>query len=204
MANPIKIIGVPFSQNVRKPLAVAHHLGLEVENPPLAPNDPSFKELHAAGRIPVLDDDGYRICESNAIMIYLCSKTKNDLYPEEAKARGLVNQFLFWDVAHWTPAYQPIQFERLVKGMLGLGETDEAVVEAALQRFAREAAYLEGALAGKSWLVGDGATLADFAAGAGLTHAAAMGLPLEDFPNIRAWNDRVQGLEGFKKTEVKM
>ena len=27
MANPIKIIGVPFSQNVRKPLAVAHHLG---------------------------------------------------------------------------------------------------------------------------------------------------------------------------------
>ena len=88
--------------------------------------------------------------------------------------------------------------------MLGLGETDEAVVEAALQRFAREAAYLEGALAGKSWLVGDGATLADFAAGAGLTHAAAMGLPLEDFPNIRAWNDRVQGLEGFKKTEVKM
>lgn len=204
MAKPIKIIGVPFSQNVRKPLAVAHHLGLDVENPPMSPRDPAFAPLHPAGRIPLLDDDGYRICESNAIMVYLCSKTKNDLYPDEAKARGLVNQFLFWDVAHWTPAYQPIQFERLVKPMLGLGDTDEAVVEATLVKFAREAAYLEGALKGKDWLVGDGPTLADFAAGAGLTHAAAMRLPLDDYKHIRAWNKRVQDLEGFKKTEVKM
>lgn len=204
MANPIKIIGVPFSQNVRKPLAVAHHLGLDVENPPMSPRDPEFRPLHAAGRIPLLDDDGFRICESNAIMIYLCSKTKNDLYPEEAKARALVNQFLFWDVAHWTPAYQPIQFERLVKPMLGLGDTDEAAVEATLVKFAREAAYLEGALKGRDWLVGDGPTLADFAAAAGLTHAAAMRLPLEDYPNILAWNERAQKLDGFKKTEVKM
>ncbi len=204
MANPIKIIGVPFSQNVRKPLAVAHHLGLDVENPPMSPRDPEFQPLHAAGRIPLLDDDGFRICESNAIMVYLCSKTKNDLYPEDAKARGLVNQYLFWDVAHWTPAYQPIQFERLVKPMLGLGDTDEAVVEATLVKFAREAAYLEGALKGKDWLVGDGPTLADFAAAAGLTHAAAMRLPLDDYKNIRAWNERAQGLEGFKKTQVKM
>jgi len=204
MANPIKIIGVPFSQNVRKPLAVAHHLGLDVENPPLAPNDPAFKDLHSSGRIPLLDDAGFVIGESNAIMIYLCSKTKNDLYPEDPKARALVNQFLFWDVAHWTPAYQPIQFERLVKGMLGLGDTDEAVVEATLLKFAREAAYLNGALEGKKWLVGDGPTLADFAAGAGLTHADAMGLPLKEYTNVCAWNERVQGLEGFKKTEVKM
>ena len=34
--------------------------------------------------------------------------------------------------------------------------------------------------------------------------AAAMRLPLDDYPNIRAWNARVQGLDGFKKTEVKM
>lgn len=204
MANPIKIIGVPFSQNVRKPLAVAHQLGLNVENPPLAPNDPEFKALHPAGRIPLLDDDGFLLGESNAIMIYLCSKTKNDLYPDDPKARGLVNQYLFWDVAHWTPAYQPIQFERLVKGMFGLGDPDEAVIAATLVKFAREAGYLNNALEGRNWLVGDAPTLADFAAGAGLTHAAAMGLPLEDYPNVRAWNKRVTGLEGFKKTEVKM
>lgn len=204
MTNPIKIIGVPFSQNVRKPLAVAHHLGLDVENPPLAPNDPSFAEFHPTGRIPLLDDNGYVIAESNAIMVYLCSKTKNDLYPEDPKTRGLVNQYLFWDVAHWTPAYQPIQFERIVKGMLGLGDTDEAVVEATLLKFAREASYLNVSLEGRDWLVGDGPTLADFAAGAGLTHAEAMGLPLAEYPNVCAWNERVQGLEGFKKTEVKM
>lgn len=196
----VKIIGIPLSQNVRKPLAVAKHLGIEVENPPLAPNDPAFKDVHAAGRIPVMDDNGFRICESNAIMIYLCSKTENDLYPEDSKTRALVNQYLFWDVAHWTPAYQPIQFQRLVKSLLGLGDSDEAIVAEALEKFAREAGYLNGALEDRDWLAGDGPTLADFAAGAGLTHAAAMRLPLEDYPNIRAWNERVTNLEGFKKT----
>ena len=200
----IKIYGIPVSQNVRKPLAVAHHLGLEVENPPLSPADPAFKEIHPMARIPVMDDNGFRLAESNAIMIYLSSKTENDLYPEDVAARAQVHQYLFWDVAHWTPAYQPIQFERLVKKAFDLGDTDEAVVEATLVKFAREGGCLNDQLAGRDWLVGDAPTLADFAVGAGLTHAAAMGLPLADYPNIVAWNERVQGLEGFKKTQPSM
>jgi glutathione S-transferase len=56
------------------------------------------------------------------------------------------------------------------------------------------------ALAGRDWLVRAAATLADFAIGAGLTHAKAMDLPLGDYPDIRAWNERVMGLEGMKKT----
>ena len=88
-------------------------------------------------------EDGVTILgESNAIMIHLASKTKNDLYPEDRARRDQVNQWLFWDVAHWTPAYQPIQFERLVKQMLGQGPADEKVVEATLVKFKREAAYL--------------------------------------------------------------
>ena len=42
--------------------------------------------------------------------------------------------------------------------------------------------------------------LADFAVGAGLTHAKGMDLPLAAYPNIQAWNVRVMALDGFKKT----
>lgn len=196
----LKIYGVPLSQNVRKTLAVAAHLGLPVESAPVRPMDPVVKEKYPAARVPFLEDGDLILGESNAIMIHLASKTKNDLYPEDRARRDQVNQFLFWDVAHWTPAYQPIQFERLVKGLLGMGPADENVVEAALQKFRREAAYLDGALAGRAFLVGNAATLADFAVGAGLTHAKAMDLPLGDFPNVAAWNARVMALEGFRKT----
>ncbi len=200
MANPIKIIGAPLSQNVRKPLAVAHHLGLEFESVMAAPGDDTIKAANASGRIPAMDDNGFRLCESNAIMIYLAGKAGNALYPDEPQARALVNQWLFWDVAHWTPAYQPIQFERAIKPMLNMGEPDEAAVEAAMIRFQREAGLLNAALDGKVWLVGDGPTLADFAVGAGLTYAAGMGIRLGDYPNINAWNERVMALDGFKKT----
>ncbi len=196
----IKIYGIPLSQNVRKPLAVAAHLGLKVENVGCRPMDAVVKEKNPAARIPFMEDDGVVLAESNAIMIHLASKTKNDLYPEDRARRDAVNQWLFWDVAHWTPAYQPIQFERLIKKLIGMGDADEKVVEASLVKFAREAAYLDGALKGREWLVGNAPTLADFAVGAGLTHAKAMDLPLSGYPNVQAWNARVQALEGFKKT----
>ncbi len=196
----VRIYGVPFSQNVRKPLAVAAHLGIPVESIPVRPMDPVVKEKNPAARVPFLEDGDRIFGESNAIMIHLASKTKNDLYPEDRARRDEVNQYLFWDVAHWTPAYQPIQFERLIKGMLGLGAPDEAVIAATLEKFKREAAYLGAQLKGREWLVGKSATLADFAVGAGLTHAKAMDLPLGDYPNVQAWNARVMGLEGFRKT----
>lgn len=196
----IKIYGIPLSQNVRKPLAVAAHLGIPVENIPCRPMEDIVKQKYAAARIPFMEDGATVLGESNAIMIYLAGKTKNDLYPDDPAKRGLVNQFLFWDVAHWTPAYQPIQFERLVKGMLGMGAPDDKIVEASLVKFAREAAFLNTHLAGRDFLVGEKPTLADFAVGAGLTHAKAMDLPLGDYPALRAWNVRVMDLDGMKKT----
>ena len=200
----IKIYGVPLSQNVRKPLAVAAHLGVPVEILPFRPNEPEVVAINPCGRVPAMDDDGYRLGESNAIMIYLAGKTKNDLYPEDPKKRAEVNRHLFWEVAHWTPAYQPIQFERLVKGFLGLGAADEKIVEAAMTKFRREAGDLDKSLAGKTWLVGTAPTLADFAVGCGLTHARAMDLPLNDYPNLKAWNERAQALDGMKKTAPQM
>lgn len=196
----IKIYGIPLSQNVRKPLAVAAHLGIPVENVGVRPMDPVVKEKYPCARIPFMEDGDAVVGESNAIMIHLAQKTKNDLYPEDRKRRDLVNQWLFWDVAHWTPAYQPIQFERLVKGLLGLGAPDEAVVATTLEKFKREAGYLDAHLKGRDFLVGNSATLADFAVGSGLTHAKAMDLPLGDYPNVKAWNARVMELDGMKKT----
>ncbi|HNR76782.1 MAG TPA: glutathione S-transferase family protein [Parvularculaceae bacterium] len=196
----IKIYGIPLSQNVRKPLAVAAQLGVAVENVPVRPMDEVVQGKNPARRIPFMEDGDVVLGESNAIMIHLCSKKPNDLYPEDRNTRDRVNQFLFWDAAHWTPAYQPIQFERLVKQLLGLGAPDEKIVAATLEKFKREAGYLNAALEGRDWLVGGKPTLADFAVGCGLTHAKGMDLPLSDYPNIQAWNARVMNLEGFKKT----
>lgn len=200
MTSPIKIIGAPLSQNVRKPIAVAYHLGIPVELVPCSPHDAAVTAANPSGRIPAMDDNGFVLGESNAIMTYLAGMQPSSLYPEDAAVRAKIHQWMFWDSAHWTPAYQPIQFERLVKQFLNMGAADEAVVQRALVAFQREASLLEAALAGRDWLVGDEATLADFSVGAGLTYAEPIGLPLEELPNVSAWNRRLAELEGWRRT----
>lgn len=200
MTKPIKIIGAPMSQNVRKPIAVAYHLEIPIEVVPAPPHDAAVTACNPSGRIPAMDDNGFVLGESNAIMIYLASKKPSSLYPEDPGGRARVHQWLSWDSAHWTPAYQPIQFERVVKQALDLGPTDEAVVEKALVAFLREAALLERALGENEWLAGGEPTLADFSVGAGLTYAEPARLPLDEFPNVRAWNARLGELEGWRKS----
>ncbi|HXI88070.1 MAG TPA: glutathione S-transferase family protein [Parvularculaceae bacterium] len=200
MASPIKIVGVPVSQNVRKVLAVAYHLDIPIEVAPVPPGDPAARALNPSGRIPAMDDNGFALYESNAIMIYLASKKPSSLYPDDTKKRAKVHQWLFWDAAHWTPAYQPVQFERLVKPRFFGGETDEAVVQRALATFAREAPLLEGALDKQDWVAGASTTLADFGIAAGLTYAKHIDLPLKDYPKIRAWYERVSGVKGWSES----
>lgn len=196
----VKIYGISMSQNVRKPLAVAYHLNIPVESISCLPGDDDIKAVNPSGRIPAMEDEGERLYESNAICIHLAGKGKNGLYPEDPAVRSKILQWLFWDTAHWTPAYQPLQFERLVKQWLKMGDPDEAVVDATLPRFHREAGLLNDALGGKDWLAGDGPTLADFSVGAGLTYAEPAGMPLDDYPNLRAWNDRLNALDSWRKS----
>jgi glutathione S-transferase len=198
----IKIYGLPMSQHVRKTLAVAHQIDLPVELVACRPSDPILKEINPAGRMPALDDDGFRLAESNAILVYLASKRPNDLYPDDIRTRSEINQWLSWEAAHWAPSYGPIQFERLAKPFLNLGAPDETIIASALEKFRREALYLDARLKGRDWLVGDRPSLADISVGCGLTHAKAIDLPLGDYPHIRGWAGRVNGLEGMKKTAL--
>lgn len=204
MTSPIKIFGVPVSQNVRKVLAVARHLDMPVEIAPLPPRDAALLSVSPSGRIPAMEDNGFTLCESNAILIYLASKKPTALYPEDPQRRARIHQWMFWDSAHWTPAYQPIQFERLVKPKFYGGAPDEGVIEKALAAYNREAALLNAALDGNDWLTGDGPSLADFSVGAGFTYAALIDLPLLDYPNIRAWYERLSALEAWKASTPPM
>lgn len=53
--------------------------------------------------IPVLDDDGFYLSESVAILQYLCNKYAPDsqLYPKDAKLRAVVDQRLCFNMAFY-------------------------------------------------------------------------------------------------------
>ena len=78
----------------------------------------------------MLDDDGFLLWESRAIMQYLADKTPGQsLYPTDARPRADVNRWLFWDAAHFAQGVATLTFERLVKRIGGRGEPDPAEIK---------------------------------------------------------------------------
>src|SRR5712671_4782571 len=73
-----------------------------------------YLRLNPNGKVPLLDDDGFYLWESHAIMQYLADKTPGQtIYPQEIQARADVNRWLFWSAYHFTPAVGSISREKV-------------------------------------------------------------------------------------------
>jgi len=201
----MKLYGFPPSPNTRKVQAVAAHIGvpLEFEFVDITKgksHTPEFLAINPVGRTPVLVDGSFRLWESNAIMQYIAGKKKNDLWPDDARTRADISRWQFWQVAHWHEGCGGFLWENMVKKFLGLGETDPAALKKAEAAFHRDAPVLDAHLAKQQYLVDGTLTLADFAVGSYLHYAAAANLPLERYPNIRAWYARIEALPAWRQT----
>lgn len=82
-------------------------LGLDVEIIPVdllkgEQRSPDFLKLNPIGKVPVLDDDGFILAESRAIMAYLVNSKKpgSTLYPMNARERAIVDSKLYFDATN--------------------------------------------------------------------------------------------------------
>ena len=75
----LKIYGVPLSRAYRA-LWMANELGLDYENVPVhfadgSAKTPEYLAVNSNGRIPAIDDNGFKLWESMAINLYLARST---------------------------------------------------------------------------------------------------------------------------------
>ena len=96
----MKLYNVAYSGNSYKVRLLLSHLGIpceivEVDILNGASRKPEFLKINPNGRTPVLDDNGFILAESNAILAYLARGTK--YLPENRKKFGLVFQWLFFE-----------------------------------------------------------------------------------------------------------
>lgn len=201
----MKLYYFPQSSNVRKVQAIALHLNLSLELvlvnlPQGEQHQPEFLAMNPTGRIPVLQDGDFVLWESNAIMQYLASQVPTSLWPQDAKLQADISRWQCWQLAHWSQGCQPINFERVVKPALQLGEPDAEVIDQALLTFHREAGMLNHHLSQHDYLVNDQLTLADFSVASELTYAVMAELPLERYSAIQAWLVRLNALSAWQQT----
>lgn len=190
-------------------MAVKSHLALDCEVQPidLARGDqlaPQYLALNPNGKMPMLEDDGFVLWESNAILFYLASKQGDGrLWPSDLKGQADVIRWLAWESAHWdAESCGMVAYEKASKAVLGLGPPDPAFIARGEQNFARFAAVLDASLRGKTWLVGERLTIADFSVGTLVPSAERMALPVGSFPEIVRWYKGLAALPAWQEALV--
>jgi glutathione S-transferase len=163
----------------------------------------AYLQRNPNGKVPLLDDDGFYLWESHAIIQYLADKSdEQTLYPRACQARADVNRWLFWSAYHFTPAIGLISRERVSKKMVGgSGEPDLAQIAHGEVLLSAAAQVLDTHLADKQWIAQDRLTLADLAIASPLMHTEAARLPVMGYTHLQRWFATVRALEAWKQSE---
>jgi len=170
-------------------LGVQHDL-IEVDLMSGAHKKPEFLALNPFGQVPVLDDDGTVVSDSNAILVYLATKLgRTEWLPKDAEGAAAVQRWL--SVAAGEVAFGPAA-ARLIT-VFGSKHNPEEVIGRAHGLLRN----LEAHLTGRDWLVADRPTIADVALYSYVARAPEGNVDLSNYPQVNAFLRRIEALPGF-------
>lgn len=184
-------------------LALAKHLRIEAE---LIEVDmmrgglrtDEYKALNAHAKAPTLVDDGQVIWESAAIMAYLCVKVGSDMWPAHDPNEQIeLLRWLSWSEGHWSPAVAPWYFEYIVKPTFAIGAPDPGALVHAPDALHRYAPTLEAQLLAQSFVACGRLTIADLHLASMARYWQETGTPLETYPGIVAWLERLAAIPAW-------
>jgi glutathione S-transferase len=202
----MKLYIFPLSGRVLGIVALKNYLTLDcdVHSIDLGRGDqliPEYVALNPNKKMPTLEDDGFVLWESNAILFYMAAKhPSSGLWPSDPRCQAYVLRWLAWESAHWdAESIGMVAYEKGSKAVLDLGAPDPAFIARGEQNFMRFAAVLNDSLKGRTWLVGERLTIADFSVGGLVPSAERMGLPVGDFPEIVRWYKGLRALPSWRE-----
>lgn len=166
--------------------------------------EPWFEKINPNGRIPAITDtfsDGkeIRVFESGSILQYLVEQYDKDhkiSYPKGTREAYEVNNWLFYQNAGVGPMQgQANHFTRYAPERIEYG----------VNRYVNETKRLYSILdkhlstSKSGYLVGDHITIADITHWGWVASLGLIGVDINDFPHLKAWEDRLAAHEGVKK-----
>jgi len=195
----LKIWGRVNSINVQKVLWTALELGLPFERIDAGgafglTDTPDYLRMNPNRTVPTIDEDGFVLWESNAIVRYLAARHgAGQLWPDDLRQRADVDRWMDWQTTEFSAVMRNAFLELVRKPE---AQRDAARIATSIQLSNQRARILEDALAGRHWLAGDAFTLADIAVGCAAHRwlLLPVSAPLErpDTPNINTWMARLR------------
>lgn len=157
---------------------------------------PAFRELNPLQQLPVLEHGDFVLWDSQAILVYLASRydPSHQWYPENAKERGLVSQWLAFADGISTAISAARLHDCMFYELDAQGNRQKA--HALLRILDRHLWFAEKA--GQQWIATPAdPSIADIACFPYVALSEEGGIPRDDYPAVRKWLDRVKGLPRF-------
>ncbi|MEK7816193.1 MAG: glutathione S-transferase family protein [Pseudomonadota bacterium] len=201
----MKLYGHPWSSNARRVQMLCEELKIPYmyETVDLMQGQqytPEFQALNPNSKVPVIDDDGFVLWESQAIMRYLADKRKAATwYPTEPKARVVVEQWLDWNQTRLGPEAGKIMFNTHFAG----DQRDDRAIENARKWLLKILPVMDGVLSNQPYLCGEHITLADLAAVTNVWYLDHCRHDLTPYPNIGRWYTALKARPSFAATAPK-
>ncbi|SFH23645.1 glutathione S-transferase family protein [Pseudomonas sp. NFACC45] len=193
--NPIKLYHFPLSGHAHRVQLMLSLLELPVEVIFVdlakgAHKQADFLAINAFGQVPVIDDDGMVLADSNAILVYLAHKYgKGRWLPTDPVGAARVQRWL--SVAAG-PLHAGPATARLITVFGAPYNAEDAIT-----RSHSLLKVIDQHLSDSRFLASDAATIADVAGYSYIAHAPEGNVSLEDYPHVRAWLGRIEALPGF-------
>lgn len=197
------IYGSSLSPYVRKVLVVASEKGVQfdLKTIGLGDPDPAFRAASPFGKMPALVDGDYSISDSSAIVHYLEAKFPDPaLIPADAQQRGNVIWFEEFADTMLMECGRKMFFNRVVAPRFLKREGNAEVADKAeREELPPLLDYLEGALAGRDYLVGESLTLSDIAVASVLVNLEHCGTAVEAgrWPGVAEFATRIHARPSF-------
>lgn len=151
----------------------------------------AFLQLNPFGQVPVLDDAGTVIADSNAILVYLAARYGDARWlPRDPAGAANVQRWL--SVAAGEIASGPAT-ARIINLFKKPADPADAIARAH-----RILSLIDGSLAGRAWIVADWPTIADVALYSYIARAPEGNVDLAPYANVTAWLARVEALPRFQ------
>jgi glutathione S-transferase len=200
----IKVYGVAMSR-AQRALWMLEELGLPYEHVKTSfagdTRKPEFLKLNPNGHIPVLDDDGLIVWESMAINLHLAMKYgAGKLWPASPADQAHTLQWSFWAM---TEAEPPLMTALLNRVMLPPDKRDAKKAEEATAAFQAPLRVLDGALAGRDYLLGSQFGVADLNVASTVGLVGMVGIDVSGAKNAAAWLARCQGRPALARARSK-
>ena len=203
----LQVLGRASSINVRKVLWTCDELGL-----PFTREDwgigfqstqaPAFLARNPNALVPVIDDEGFVLWESNTICRYLAAKHgRADLLPADAAGRARVEQWMDWQAGELNNAWR-YAFMALVRQ--SPAHTDKPAIESSRHNWSRHMQILDAQLDKTgAYVAGSAFTLADVVLGLSVHRWLMTPIVRPELPAVAAYTERLRQRAGFQQHAAK-